>query len=501
VLGAGVAMAASAVLHTLLPWVSFPPLEVADAVVRLTPGEVATFFIEALGHLALPLSVVAAAVGFAGLSALLGLAMPWLTGRLGGRPVRAAAVLALVPLGVCLAAFDRDPVSVSFGAYAVSLLVVLALSARAAGRAYERLVREPDPPSGLAPDPVRRDVTRGLLWAGTGLALGWVGLGRILLGRPNPGERPLELAHVSAASRPSPVTGDAAFDGIPGLASEITPLGSFYVVDEELVDPDVDPGSWALEIAGLVDHPYRLSYEELTSLPAVERYVTLECISNPVGGDLISTAKWTGVRLADLLERAGVRDGAVEVVSSAIGGYSDSIPLDEAMRSSSLVAIGMNGHVLPREHGFPARLLVPGLYGMKQPKWLERIEVVDGPYAGYWEARGWSKAAVVKTMSRIDAATTSPDGGFVVAGVAFAGDRGIAKVELSTDAGKTWQEAKVKTALSSEAWRLWRFPLADPGVRVIVRAVDGEGRVQVQQPASPHPSGATGYDEVQTDGP
>jgi DMSO/TMAO reductase YedYZ molybdopterin-dependent catalytic subunit len=378
---------------------------------------------------------------------------------------------------------------------------VVVVSAWAAGATYRRLVHEPaqaQAPS-VAVDPSRRALVRGLALGGVGFVVGWTGLGRLFVRRPNPGDRPLRLANVSVAPRPSPVDGDAAFDAVPGLSAEITPLGSFYVVDEEIVDPDVDPEGWSLEIGGLVDRPYRMSYEELVSLSAVERYLTLECISNPVGGDLISTAKWTGVPLAGLLARAGVRDGAVEVVSTAIGGYSDSVAVGEAMAPFALVAIGMNGHVLPREHGFPARLLLPGHYGMKQPKWLERIEVVDRPYTGYWEARGWSKAAVVKTMSRIDTASTDHDGTYVVAGVAFAGDRGISRVEVSTDGGTSWREAELKTALSGTAWRLWRFELgASPGqgARVLVRASDGDGEVQVQRATAPHPSGATGYDEV-----
>ena len=505
VVGSGVALAAAALVHTVFPRVPFPPLEVASAVVRATPGAIATFFIEALGHLALPLSVVATTVGFLALSALLGTSMPVLAPRLPRSPFGAAVVLALVLFAVALLAFEPDPVTVSLEIYAVAMIPVVGVSAWAAGASYRRLLRTPAPGPGdvsgppSEPDPSRRALVRGLALGGVGLVVGWAGIGRLLVSRPNPGDRPLRLANVSVAPRPTPAAGDAAFAGIPGLPLEITPLDSFYVVDEEIIDPDVDPERWSLEIGGLVDRPYRISYEELLSLSAVERYVTLECISNPVGGDLMSTARWTGVPLADLLGRAGVRDGAVEVVSTAIGGYSDSIPVDEAMASSPLVAVGMNGHVLPREHGFPARLLVPGLYGMKQPKWLERIEVVDRPYTGYWESRGWSKAAVVKTMSRIDTATGVGGGSYVVAGVAFAGDRGISGVEVSTDGGTSWREAELKTALSNETWRLWRYELASPpaaGVRVLVRATDGDGRVQIQAASPPHPSGATGYDEV-----
>ncbi|MBI3648378.1 MAG: molybdopterin-dependent oxidoreductase [Actinobacteria bacterium] len=318
-------------------------------------------------------------------------------------------------------------------------------------------------------------MTGALAVGGAGLLLGWLELGRILFPRPNPGRNLLRVADLrSPATVPPP---DPAFDLIPGLSPRITPLARHYVVNEEIVDPDIDPDTWRLRITGLVDRPYELTYDELLALPAIEQFQTLECISNEVGGDLISTARWIG------------------------GGYSDSIPLEQAMLPTTLVAVGMDGHVLPREHGFPARLLVPGLYGMKQPKWLQEIEVVDSPYVGYWERRGWIKAAIVKTMSRIDGGG-DVGGSFVIAGVAFAGERGIAKVEVSADGGRTWEEAELETALSSFTWRRWRFPVADfrSGAEYVVRATDGRGGLQVSSVSPPHPSGATGYDARVFDG-
>ena len=256
--------------------------------------------------------------------------------------------------------------------------------------------------------------------------------------------------------------------------------------------------TWTLEIAGLVDRPFTMPYDELLDLPAVELFSTLECISNEVGGDLISTARWTGVPLRSLLDRAGVRDAGLEVVATAVDGYADSIPLEDAMADHTLVVLGMNGRTLPTSHGYPARLLVPGRYGMKQPKWLGALEVVDRPFEGYWVERGWSKAAIVKTMSRIDA--TIDDGAqIVVAGVAFAGTRGISRVEVSADGGTSWSDAELETALSPLTWRRWRFLLpaetATP-TAVVVRGTDGEGRVQTQEVAPPHPDGASGYDEA-----
>jgi DMSO/TMAO reductase YedYZ molybdopterin-dependent catalytic subunit len=303
----------------------------------------------------------------------------------------------------------------------------------------------------------------------------------------------LGVTPVVAVDRPP---ASPSFDGIDGLSSRVTSLADFYVVDEAIVDPDVDPQAWRLLVTGRVERPLELTYADVLAMPMIEQFATLECISNPVGGDLISTALWTGVPMPYLLGRVGALDDAVEVVFRAFGGYADSIPIADAERADVLIAVGMNRKVLPREHGFPARLLAPGFFGMKQPKWLEAIEVVAQPFSGYWEERGWVKAAVVKTMSRVDAVTRG-QGGLEVAGVAFAGIRGVARVEVSSDGGSTWREAELETALSTQTWRRWRLPLRADGVdRVMVRAVDGEGNVQVAEPMDPHPSGATGYDRV-----
>ena len=486
--GAAVGLLVAGVLHTVWSRVTFPPVSVAEAVARLTPGKVATYFIDLLQHRALPLTVAVVALGLVGVSAGLGSLLPRVAPRVRGGSLEAAGLLSVPVYATALAAFRSNMSTVGLPVYGLVLASVFAASAWATSRVYERLIAPAVPH-----DATRRAVTSALAVGGAGLLLGWAELGRILFPRPNPGRLALDIADLTPASAPP---ADAAFDRIPGISPRITPIASHYVVDEEIIDPDVDPAAWHLRIGGVVDRPYQLTYDELTALPAIEQFQTLECISNPVGGDLMSTARWTGVPLATILERAGVRPGAVEVVSRAIGGYSDSIPIEQAMLPTTLVAIGMNGRVLPREHGFPARLLVPGLYGMKQPKWLEGIEVVDRPYVGYWEERGWIKAAVVKTMSRIDGGG-EVDGELVVAGVAFAGTRGIAKVEVTPDSGKTWDEAELEPELSGFTWRRWRLPLAlsgKGGSEIRVRATDGEGALQVAEITPPHPSGATGYD-------
>jgi DMSO/TMAO reductase YedYZ molybdopterin-dependent catalytic subunit len=238
-------------------------------------------------------------------------------------------------------------------------------------------------------------------------------------------------------------------------------------------------------------------------MAATEQYVTLQCISNLVGGDLVGTAKWTGVPLARVLERAGgVGRGAVRVVFHAVGGYSDSLPVAKALERTTVVAYGMNDRSLPRAHGFPARIIVPGIYGMKNVKWLERIEVVDYDYRGYWQrSDGWDNIAEIKTASRIDVPQelTSLEAAGVVAGLAWAGDRGIRRVEVSLDGGASWVPATLRRQLARAAWRQWRLPLppGTAGRRTLkVRATDGRGELQTPRETPPHPSGASGYDTI-----
>ncbi|MDP9298074.1 MAG: molybdopterin-dependent oxidoreductase [Actinomycetota bacterium] len=502
--GTGVAVAMAAIVSTVVRSFPFPVLVVAERVASLAPGKVASFFIDTFQHKALPLTVIGTAAALLIAACLLGMLLPWLGRRLA---VPIASVVLAAPLCAAgIAAFRPSDVTVGTPAFATILAACAVVGAAAAARVFTRLAAESGPrtdrelaapaPEPEGPRETRRAFLNGLWLGGAGIALGWAQLGRVLFPRPDPGREPLRAADVATVPPPPGGASDAAFAGISQLAPLITPNAGFYVVDEEIIDPDVDAQTWRLSVGGVVDRPFELTYDELLGTPAIEQYTTFECISNPIGGDLISNAKWTGVPLRDLLGRAGVRPEAVEVVSRSIGGYSDSIPIEDAMRPDALVAIGMNGQTLPRAHGFPARLVVPGYYGMKQPKWLIDIEVVDRPYRGYWEARGWVKAAVVKTMSRIDT-VAQVAGGWTVAGVAFAGDRGISKVEVSLDGGTTWREATLETAISKETWRRWRLPFdRSAATSVVVRAVDGDGVVQTSSPADPHPSGASGYQEV-----
>ncbi len=291
----------------------------------------------------------------------------------------------------------------------------------------------------------------------------------------------------------------ALFDAVRGISPAITPLGGHYVVSKNFVSPRVREGQWRLEIAGLVDTPLTLDLDALRALPSVTRPTTLMCVSNQVGGDLIGTYEWTGVRLADLLELTGIRHGASEIVLYGADNYTDSFPLDVGLRDGTIVAYLHNGEPLTRDHGFPARVLVPGIYGMKNVKWVERIELAEDDHIGYWQARGWSDEAIIKTLSRIDMdqATRISEGRWAIGGVAFAGIRGIRSVEISIDGGDSWQDAVLEDARGPYAWSRWTAVLDEPtllqGVIVMVRATDGTGDVQTEIVAPPLPDGASGY--------
>lgn len=290
---------------------------------------------------------------------------------------------------------------------------------------------------------------------------------------------------------------------VPIGVREITPVGSFYRVSKNFFDPSPSADNWTLSIKGLVANSYSLSYKQLTAMPAATATVGMMCISNPIGGGLIGNQTWKGVRLADLLKRAKPQANAVDLLLTAADGYTDSIPLSKALDPDVMLVWEMAGAPLTSEHGGPARLLVPGIYGMKHVKWLTTIELVGYDFRGYWQQpdQGWSDPAPVNTMSRIDspAGSTVARRAQVVSGIAFAGDRSISKVEVSTDGGKTWNAAYVKPPLSSTSWAVWGYEWTPPaaGKYVLqVRATDGYGNLQTSRRTDPYPNGATGYHMV-----
>jgi DMSO/TMAO reductase YedYZ molybdopterin-dependent catalytic subunit len=307
----------------------------------------------------------------------------------------------------------------------------------------------------------------------------------------------------SLARRTGGAVTAAMAQGLAKLPSEITPIGEFYSVSKNFFsDPTVDGPSWRLEIGGSVGRPYAIGYEDLRALPAVEDVRTLMCISNEVGGNLIGNANWRGVRLRDLLERAAPAAGAYKVIFTCADDYTDSIRFDKAMSPDTLLVYEMNGAPLIPKHGYPARLLVPDIYGMKNVKWVHKIEVSERDFRGFWQQRGWSDEAVIKTMSRIDTVTSYTAVNVepvVLGGVAFAGARGVARVEYSLDNGQTWQDAELKPPLGFASWVLWAAEWTPPGpgqFTIKVRATDKTGVAQTTHVTDPLPDGASGIHAV-----
>ncbi len=339
-------------------------------------------------------------------------------------------------------------------------------------------------PSAEAPaNQSRRQLLRNAAFVGLALAVGGLAVRAIARGA-------------------SSLTPSRLFSTRGALPLEVTPNDQFYEVSKNIVNPVVDARTWKLELAGDFRNPLSLTYDDLLALPWKEQYVTLTCISNLVGGDLISNALWRGVPLKSLLERAGLAPGVERLAFHAADGYVDSFPAEYALRETTLVAYQMNGDPLPSDHGFPARIIVPGLYGMENVKWLTKIETVPASFRGYWQVRGWADTAVIKTMSRVDVPAygdTIPLAEALVGGIAFGGDRGVSAVEVSADGGATWQPAEVREALSSYTWVLWTqqwTPASPKPYDILVRATDGAGQVQTATVSGNLPSGATGYHRI-----
>jgi sulfite oxidase len=280
----------------------------------------------------------------------------------------------------------------------------------------------------------------------------------------------------------------------------ITPSKDFYRIDTALSFPRISLPKWKVDIGGMVDKPLTFNYDDLLSRPQIERIVTLCCVSNPVGGEYISTATFQGILLADLLHEAGVQAGAEQVFSTSLDGWTCGFPVTVALDGrDAMIALGMNGEPLPLEHGFPARLVVPGLYGyVSATKWLQKIELTTWDAAeGFWVPRGWARDGPIKTQSRIDVprdGETLAAGPAKIAGIAWAQHRGIDKVEVRIADG-AWQQARLATDVTDDAWRQWVLDWdATPGKYVIqVRATDKDGSTQTADKAPPDPDGATGY--------
>ena len=286
-----------------------------------------------------------------------------------------------------------------------------------------------------------------------------------------------------------------------GLTPIVMPNDQFYRIDTALLTPTVDVAGWTLRIHGLVDRETILTWDELLGLPMFEQYVTIACVSNEVGGKLVGNAKWTGIRLRDVLEIAGVQSGATQLVGRSVDGWTAGMPTAWVMDPGRepMIAVKMNDEPLPPAHGFPARLIVPGLYGyVSATKWLAELELTTlEAFDGYWVPLGWAKEAPILTQSRIDTPRGSVQAGRVpIAGIAWAPDRGISRVEVAVD--DTWVDATLSRPISDATWVQWVLPWdATAGRHTIrVRATDGQGAVQEERVTPPAPDGARGWDAV-----
>lgn len=438
------------------------------------------------------------------------------TGGLSGRPglgdaLFTAGLALLAGEFVVLPIFGAGFLGSSYRGDQLALHVPLALASAAYGLVLVGLLRSRTSPRSAADSPVE---PRGAAVASPSLLPRRTFLGRSLavvaLGSAAGSILAVAGRVITAGSTNAAVQRRAQAPGGFGPTPVVTPVQDFYVVAKDLLPTTVDLASWKLRVSGLVDHPMSYTPEGLRAFTRVEGYRTLQCISNQVVvfGDLIGNQRWAGIRVRDVLAAAGVQAGATHVLWRSADGYTESIPVDVARdeRTWLVDEMGPPGTPLTAEHGYPLRVLIAGRYGMKQPKYLTDIVLADHDEAGFWEQRTWDETAAVRTYSRIDdpqdGDNLPADTAFTVYGVASAGDRGIAKVELSSDGGSTWMPAELEVAVigdSDLSWRRWRAQVTVPAGRAVlsVRATDGAGNVQDSIPRPPLPSGATGLHQIE----
>jgi DMSO/TMAO reductase YedYZ molybdopterin-dependent catalytic subunit len=520
------------------------PEAVVVAAARLTPTAIFGWATETFGSLAQNTLFAGILIGIVAVGYGAGqVCGRWVaSGRFGTATV--ARLLAALVMGAMLFVFiaavvfplAREGVFAAGSAYQAPLLLQAGFFAAIWALAWTALavpaaVTAAAPAmAGAATHMTRRSALRGA--AAAGLAAGVAVLGWRLARAPAAGdvvaqdEAAAEIAARAQVDAPSfgaeaAPADDAAPEGAPALAQwdpspeepfaeleaegkltpVITSVADFYHVSKNISDPVVDGATWSLTIGGLVDTPLTLTYDDVAARSTTQNITTLACISNQLNGDLAGTAEWTGFPLRELLEEAGVDPAAVDIVFRAADGYDDSIPLAQAMHPTTLLVTGMNGEPLPPDHGYPARLIVPPIYGMKNVKWVEQIEAVDHDYQGFWQTRGWSDPAPYQIWGRIDTPAGGeeiPAGSAVAAGVASAGNRGIYRVEISLDEGATWADATLEPSINPDfTWVRWVFPFeaASGTVKLWMRATDGEGTVAPEEQRPPLPDGATGWPE------
>jgi DMSO/TMAO reductase YedYZ molybdopterin-dependent catalytic subunit len=514
---------------------SSPVLAVGQAAIDLTPQPVKDFAISTFGPNDKNALLVGILVILAAFAAVIGiLAVRRLALGLAGLAVFACIGLAAALTRPNATAGYVIPtlVGAAAGAFALTRLVRAARGlgspddrpARADPRATAVRLEPPDVPASAArgddaapassftflpnPDdpgpsgwPARR---RFLTTSGLAVVSAAAGalVGRELITRHNvsAARAALRFPRPAVAAPPLPAGSDLH---IPGLSSFITPNGNFYRVDTALLLPEVDPANWQLRIHGMVRREVTLTFDELLRRPLIEDYITLTCVSNPVGGPYAGNAKWLGASLAALIRQAGPLAGADQLLCTSVDGFTSGTPLQVVLDGrDALLTVAMNGQALPVAHGFPARMVVPGLYGyVSACKWVTDIEVTTFASAdAYWAQRGWSQQAPIKTESRIDVPAgdaTIAAGRTPIAGVAWAQHKGVAAAEVRVDGGP-WQQAQLAAVPDIDTWRQWVWEWdATPGSHVLeARATDATGYTQTAVEAQPVPNGASGYPSV-----
>ena len=476
---------------------AFAPDALGQALIEVMPGFIVVPLIGLLQFWAKRLLVAGVLVGFLGCGAVAGAFA--VDPRRRDRTVLAIGALpwvASVVLGQLFApgVVDLYSVLLTSAVGAVAYFVALQLLAGVATYQPARSAAERSPS--------RRRVLYGAAAISAVVALASLAGGSAVraLGK---GAEGIPLVARRLRTKVSPPPALPGFDSIQPLTPRITDNADHYTVDTTLIKPSVDIAKWTLDIGGSVANPFSLTYEQLLDLEAVEQLKTLECISNEIGGDLMSTALWTGVPLRDLLARAQPTAQTYDVKLTSVDGYTDSIRIEKAMEPDTIVAYLMNGVTIPQDHGYPARLLVPNIYGMKNVKWLRSVECVTFDYLGYWMERGWSDLAVINTNTRIDtpvrAAKWDGSAKIPIAGVAFSGARGISTVEVSADGGKTFNKAELEPALGPLTWVRWKLDWTPSGTgrfTIVARSTDGTGERETEIRRDPFPNGATGWDSV-----
>lgn len=501
-LAAAAGMAVGHLVAALVDAAASPVLAVGSTVVDATPTPVKEWAVRHLGTADKPVLLASVALVTAAAAAAVGAVSKWRPGLSGALLAALAALAGVAALG--RPAATAPDVLPSLAAAAVGVAVLLALHRllgphpRRRGSGHESPLDHSAHASGAPGAPPRRTFLLGAAGVTAGAAAAGV-LGQQL---PTGGTEPAAVSLPAAANplRPLPTGLEAELEGVSPFR---TPLADFYRVDTALAVPRVDARTWRLTVDGDVRQPFTIGLEELLARPLVERDVTLNCVSNPVGGPYVSSARWLGVPVRDLLSAAGVRPGVDQVLSTSVDGMTISTPL-EALTDDrdAMVVVGIDGRPLPAERGFPARLLTPGLYGyVGATKWLTRLTATS--YAeqdAYWTKRGWAARAEVRTQSRIDTPhglQTCPPGRMAVGGVAWAQRRGIRAVEVRVDDGP-WHRATLGPDAGTDYWRQWYWLWDATTGRhdLTVRATDGTGEVQTQRRAEPFPSGATGYHTI-----